>query len=425
MEEIILQELISSRMVTGHGMDVRFCQMPTRSSAAVFTVLAGYGKESSSEYGMSHLIEHMSFKGSGPEDADRITRSLALCGADWNATTSPYFVSYHLRCPSENMPKALSILAEVFFSNKMSEEDLIKEKKIVAAEAADRDDDPLSSFHSQAIEHHLHPAIGHSCLGRRSNIKKFTIPDLMSFRERHYRASNSVLSVCGGFDINSVTDVIDEFPVTSYWSEGKREHISCSQWRNGAKRGFSIQSNLVKQANLMILFSAPGILNKKMNTYKVLMSMLGGGSYSMLNKRIREELAMCYYISADDELFLRSGNFSMGSIEMSCSASKIDRVMEEIMICTEMLAKGDFDIQIMECARQSRLGALCELADSPESTSFINATRAAFGEDKCFEISAMVRDYLAVSKYDIMDSAKEFLDYGNFKFTTLTPIKNK
>jgi predicted Zn-dependent peptidase len=420
-----LQEVISSHMVTGHGMDVRFCQMPTRSSAAVFTVLAGYGKEKPLEYGLSHLVEHMSFKGSSSGDSDRITKELALCGADWNATTSPYLVNYHLHCPSENMPRALAVLADVFFSNPMSDEDLSKEKKIVAAEAADRDDDPFSSFHSQAIEHHLHSAIGHSCLGKKASVKKFTINDLLNFRKRHYRAKNSALSVCGGFDIDEVTDVIDSFPITDHWSEGKKEHVSCNPWRHGAKKGLSLQTNLVKQANLMILFTAPGILSKKMNAYKILISMLGGGGYSLLNKRIREELAMCYYISADDEMFLRSGDFSMGSIEMSCSTGKLDKAMDEIVVCTKMLAEGNFDSEILECARQSRMGALCDLADSAEGTAFINVTRAVFGEERCFNMSDMVRDYLSVSKNDIIESAREFLNDDNFRFTTLAPSKNK
>ena len=417
-----MQKTVTKLIKTEHGLDVKLCQMPTRSSAAVFTVLAGYGKEKFSEYGISHLIEHMSFKGSKTMDSDRMTRALALCGAEWNASTSPHFVNYYLHCPSINMPRALSILSGVFFSPEMSDKDLASEKKVVESEASDHWDDPSSCFQDKAIEYHLDPAVGHSCFGKKSVVRKLEVSDLINFRKSHYRAPNSVLSVCGGFDLGEVEKTIKEFSVSPFFSSGKKEYVECGIWRPSAKTERIIYKDGITQANLIALFPAPSAISAKGAAYKIMLSVLGGGTFSILHRRMREELAMCYGVSSDEEVFLRNNDFSMGSIEMSCHGSKMNKAIDELKICMSKLSSGDFDTELVECAKQSKIGFLCDTADTPLGTAFVHSTRSIFGDNES-DLGSIASAYLAVTKEDVIKSAKEFLIQDEIRWTILAPTK--
>ena len=406
-----------TRITTDYGLDVLFCPAPTRSSAAVFTVLAGYGKESPSEYGMAHLIEHMFFKGDGNTASDR---AMALCGAEWNASTSPHFVNYYLHCPSENMPRAMALLAGMFFSQLISDASLLKEKKVAASESAGTNDDPSSWFQSHIMSHHLDPVVGHSCFGRKSTVKGFSSGDLARFRSRHYRSKNTVLAVCGGFDPNAVRKALELSRPTMAWLSPTQEHLSCPLWMEGARKELSVEREGITQANLVAMFPAPGVTAKDGPAYRVMLSVLGGGMFSILNRRVREELAICYNVSADEEDFLGNRDFSVGSIELSCSMANMARAREEIGVCARMVLEGKFDDELLECAKQSMIGSVCDIGDSPLATAFMYSTRFLFGDDNP-DLEGMIASYSGVTRVAVVRAAREFLDPDGFRWSTMVP----
>jgi predicted Zn-dependent peptidase len=411
-------------ITTGNGLDVMFYGMPTMTSAAVFTVLAGYGKESPDEYGIAHLIEHMSFKGIKGMPADKIMRELALCGAEWNASTSPHFVNYYLHCPSDNMPRAIRILAEALLSPVMSEDDLAKEKKIVSVEMADSMDDHSSWFHEHSALFHLDSSIGHSSFGRKSVIRKFTMENLMSFRKSHYRTANLVLSVCGGFDKKEVEKVLSGVDVHASWRSGEREHVVDGPWKQGARKECHVEREGISQSNLVAMFPAPGLVAKDSQAYRVLLSVLGGGMYSILNRRIREDLAMCYNVSADEESCLGNDKFSVGSIELSCSPSNLVRARDEITSCVEDVISGNFDDEVVECAKQNRIGSLWDICDTPIGLAFMCSTRSVFG-DVLPDPVAIGKSYAGITKDDVVRVASKYLPLDCFRWSSMSPAAPK
>ena len=162
---------------------------------------AGSVTETKEENGISHLIEHMFFKGTEKRSAKQISVDVDNIGGQINAFTSKECTCYYIKVIDEKLGEGLEILTDLFCNATLLPEELDKERNVVLEEIAMSNDNPedaamdlISSTYFDGC------SLSKTILGPAENIRRFTRDDLKSYMYRYYTASNIVVAVAGNFD---------------------------------------------------------------------------------------------------------------------------------------------------------------------------------------------------------------------------------
>src|SRR3954452_7479986 len=189
------------------------------SVAAGFFVKTGSRDESSEVAGVSHFLEHMTFKGTARRDALAVNRDFDRVGAKHNAQTSEEDTLYHVTCLPEYLPPAFDVLSDILRPT-LREDDFETEKQVIIEEIRMYQDMPMSVAYDAAKAAHFGPhPLGQSILGTVESIDGLKVDQMRNYFARRYGASNIVLAFAGKTDWDHVVGLA-------------REH--CGGWPGGA-----------------------------------------------------------------------------------------------------------------------------------------------------------------------------------------------
>ena len=169
-----------------------------RSASLGGWVRAGSVTEKPEERGISHLLEHMVFKGTARRSPKEIALALERRGGDLDAYTTREHTSYQARVLDEDLPMAMDVLADIVLNPRLDQQDLDLEREVVLEEIAgveDTPDDLVFELHGEAMWAG-HP-YGHSILGTRETVSGFDADALRDIHARAYRRPNMVIGAVG------------------------------------------------------------------------------------------------------------------------------------------------------------------------------------------------------------------------------------
>ncbi|WP_165066948.1 M16 family metallopeptidase [Paludisphaera rhizosphaerae] len=177
------------------------------SIAAGFFVKAGSRDESPELAGVSHFLEHMTFKGTARRDALTVNKDFDRVGAKHNAQTSEEDTFYHFTALPEYLPKAFDVLADILRPT-LREDDFETEKKVIIEEIRMYMDNPMSVAYEAAKAAHFgaHP-LGNSILGTVDSITAMKAEDMRTYFASRYSPANIVLGFAGKGDWDSLVDL--------------------------------------------------------------------------------------------------------------------------------------------------------------------------------------------------------------------------
>jgi predicted Zn-dependent peptidase len=177
------------------------------SIAAGFFVKAGSRDESDELAGVSHFLEHMTFKGTDRRDALAVNRDFDKVGAKHNAQTSEEDTFYHVTCLPEYLPRAFDVLSDILRPT-LREEDFETEKKVIVEEIRMYLDNPMSVAYEAAKAAHFgkHP-LGNSILGTVDSINAMRADEMRAYFASRYSPANIVLGFAGKGDWGQLVDL--------------------------------------------------------------------------------------------------------------------------------------------------------------------------------------------------------------------------
>lgn len=412
---------------TSHGLKTLFVPVPYAKDVTImYMVLGGSSKENDREYGMAHFLEHMFFKGTENRTVARLNRDLSLCGAHWNAFTSQLHVAYFLRVPRDNFDRSFELLADMFFNPVFPSNELEIERGVILEEISMYKDDPTASFFDQAFEAHYEPQFGHAVLGTVENIKSFQRDDFVDYRTKHYTSNNTILVVAGDIPFGHLTTSLENM---KYLQAGKL--LSGSElgpqlvrpkniWQTPQQHRATFKRANIEQAKLLMLFPGIGVFEDDSFVFDVMMSVLGDGSHSILWNRIREELGLCYGISAYEDSGVRDDKISIGNVCVGLSPENVERCENEILSCAQKVHDGNYDDEILECAKQHLIGNLCRSSSQTFSLGnlygWIWLLRA-----NDITVDSIIEKYKSVTKEQVTAAARKVLRPEVFRFAYQYP----
>jgi predicted Zn-dependent peptidase len=295
------------RSVLPNGLTVLSDTMPgVRSVAFGAWVRAASIHEPREQMGVSHLLEHMVFKGTERRSAREIAFALETLGGSLDAYTAREHTSYQARVLDEDLREGADVIADLVFRPLLRASDLALERKVVLEEISmvdDTPDDLVFELHNETLWG-SHP-YGYSILGTRDTVTALGVRDLRQLHARAYHPPQLVVAAAGNIDHERLVDILAETGWTDVPRGADRPlasppPVAAAPTRRHVER---------KGAQTHIVFGSPTVRHNDLRRYAVvLVSMLmGGGMSSRLFQRVREEMGLAYAVYSFQSFHVDAG----------------------------------------------------------------------------------------------------------------------
>ena len=301
------------------------------SCCILFYIRVGTIHEKESELGISHLIEHMLFKGSkrykGFMD---LNKEFDKLNCSVNAATSKNLTFIDMKLPYQNLNAGLELVNEMVFRSLMLEEEIEKEKRVIIEEFNRTNDEPQTKLEILTTQFNFQKhRLSNLILGSRKNVKGFTRSQIKRFYKKYYIPSNCCISIVGNTPKNIVSKLNDIFDVKS---SKKIEH-KILRYENPKIDNCLYNKFVGKLNHISLSFPIFGILDNRKYYLDILIDILGGNMTSRLWVALREENQLVYSFNVFYECYEDGGFFS---INFSCVDKNIIKTIKKI---TEILER--------------------------------------------------------------------------------------
>ena len=291
-----------------NGLTVLSERMPgVRSVALGAWIRAASVHETANLMGVSHLLEHMVFKGTTTRTAKEIALSLEMLGGSLDAYTSREHTSYQARVLDEHLPQAADVLADLIFRPTLRSADLKLERKVVLEEIGmvdDTPDDLVFELHNEALWG-PHP-YGFSILGTRETVSNLGVRDLKALHERAYHPGLTVVAAAGNVDHDELLAVLEH----TGWARlaaGNTTRLTAPPAVPAAPTTRHVERD---GAQTHIVFGSAAVPHgdRRRYAFALVSSVFGGGMSSRLFQRVREELGLAYSVYTFSSLHVDAGS---------------------------------------------------------------------------------------------------------------------
>jgi predicted Zn-dependent peptidase len=293
--------------------------------------------------GVSHLLEHMVFKGTERRSAREIAMSLESRGGSLDAFTSRDNTSYQAHVLDQDLPLALDVLTDLVRRPLLRDSDLVLERNVVLEEingVVDTPDDLVYELFGATLFPD-HP-YGWPILGTAETVGALQVEHLRTAHARGYYPGNCVIAVAGHVDHETVLAELDRLG----WSAGDPQDAMPPVDSTTARRGVRQQVHReLQQVHAVLGIDTIAVKDPRRWGMALLATALGGGMSSRLFQRVREELGLCYAVYAWHATYRAGGVFGVyvgtqqGTADQAVTA--IDA--ELARLAREGLPAGDLD----------------------------------------------------------------------------------
>jgi predicted Zn-dependent peptidase len=342
-----------------NGMIVLTDDMPHLESASLgIWVRAGSRSEGAEEHGISHMLEHMAFKGTGSRNARQIAEAIEDVGGDLNAATSVEHTGYFARVLKEDVALAADILSDILQNSVLDQKELDREQQVIVQEigaARDNPDDHVFDLFQSAA--YPDQPIGRTILGTIDSVKSFGPDAIRAYMDRNYVGDRMVLCAAGNVHHDALVDIAND-RFHGLKASGAPDPQR-ARYTGGEERVLSDH----EQAHIVLGFEGRAYNSDGFYAAQILASILGGGMSSRLFQEVREKRGLCYSVYAFHWAFADSGIFGVAASTGEAEVADLMPVLvEELRRATETIT----DEEVIRVRNQIRAGLLMSL-ESPSS----------------------------------------------------------
>lgn len=316
-----------------NGVRVVTITLPHLETASVSVfVRSGSLHESTRLNGISHVVEHMAFKGTWERDCQRINLDAERLGAEVNAHTDKDHTAYYMRGMARHAGEFLRMLADIVRNSSFPEAELERERRVILHEITEDEDDALSLAFKLFDKtcYGAHPA-AQPVIGTRANIRRFTRDELLGYVQRQYSGANIVVGVAGPVDP-------ERFMREAQAAFGAMHGGAPNAVAAPAYIGGVASRRLAGCPQTHVVLGFPiAALTDDYHAGAVAAALFGEGMSSPLLDQIRERRGLVYYAACSADVFAHCGQFV---IEASTAPEHLDEFFAEVMRLLAAQADG-------------------------------------------------------------------------------------
>lgn len=373
-----------------------------RSVSVGLWVHAGSLYETEAENGLSHMLEHMLFKGTERRNARQIAQEMDSIGGQMNAFTAKECTCYYTKVMDQHLENAVDLLSDLLLHSTLEAGELAKERGVIVEEIAMVMDTPEDLVHELLAEAHFAgQTLARPILGETEHIRAVERPELAAFRDTHYSPMNTVLAVAGNYDLTKLKALAEQY--LGNWQNDIPEKETPRD--NGYTAQHLFRTRDIEQVHLCMGF--PGVPSERPETYamSVFNTLFGGGMSSRLFQRIREESGMAYSVYSYPSHYPHTGMLTIYAGTSEAHAPKvIEMIRQEIDL---LLNQGIEEEEFQQAVAQLRGGYTLGLESTSSRMSSIGRGKLLFGRAKSEEEVLAAID--AVKREDVLRVAQNAL----------------
>ena len=266
-------------------------------------VKTGSKNEFSEEHGLSHVLEHMMFKGTEKRSYIEISREVDYLGGSINAYTNKEMTVYYISVLKDYVEEALDILCDMVGNSVFDKAELEKEKDVIVEEIKMYEDTPDDLVMELNSESSILGNLGKPIIGTEKSVKSFTRENLVKYYSERYTKDNIVVVVSGNFKKEKIKKIVDKYLGTLQEKKTDRYEVIDFKF----KKGEELHKKDIKQVNICISYPGISYLDDNRTYYEIISNILGGTMSSRLFLKIREELGLAYSVYTFNQSYEEGG----------------------------------------------------------------------------------------------------------------------
>jgi len=320
-----------------------------RSAAVGVWVGTGSLYETPAEMGVSHLIEHMLFKGTERRSALEIARAIDGRGGALNAFTAKEYTCYHARVLDEHLPLALDVLADMLLNSRFDPADLAREKDVICEEIKMYEDVPDDLVHDLfAGALWRGHALGRPIVGTTERVQAMTREEILAYKARHYVPENMVVAAAGHLEHERVVEWAHQLFGPMAPGPGDRPAPGAPADPEGP--AIVVRQKEIEQAHLVLGTTALPLTDPNIYALYVLNAIVGGSSSSLLFQEVREKRGLAYSVYSYHSMYRSAGCFG---VYAGVSPRMVDPTLELVLdLLTGLGRRGVTEEELSEAREQ-------------------------------------------------------------------------
>ena len=372
------------------------------SLASLVLVRTGSRNESPEIAGISHVLEHMLFKGTKKY---RTSLSLASAvdalGAEYNAYTAKEYTGYYIHADARHAGRAIEILGEMVTSPLLMEEELKREQGVIIEEINMYEDLPMERAEEE-VENLLYMGnpLGRLIIGNKKTVAATTPETVRAYKDKWYRGGNVLIVLVGKLPKGERMELLEN--AFGGLPGGKLEQFVVPG-AYGEERSFHLTKK-TEQAHFAMAWPGHSLDNNDRYAAKVLATALGGSMSSRLFTEVREKRGLAYYVRAGHDPLYDVGQFVVKAgvkLEQLGEAKRV--VMEQTATIGESVTESE-----VKLARDNLHGRTVLAMTDPMSVAQYYGHRTLL-TDKVLGIDETLKALDKVTLSEVKRVAKELL----------------
>ncbi len=339
------------------GLTVVTDSMPHLQTASLGVwVGSGSRDEQPEEHGISHLLEHMAFKGTKRRSARQIAEEIEAVGGDINAATSFETTAYYASVLKSDMPLAVDVLSDILSNPTFDPGELKREQNVIVQEIGATEDNPddLVFDYLQSSAFPNQP-MGRSILGTPETVCSFKDQNLRAYLARNYRAPDMVVAATGAVEHAAV--VAEAERRFGHFNGPPAPVPQPASFGGGVK----LEARDLEQVHIALALEGLPQRDLELFSLQVFAIVLGGGMSSRLFQEVREKRGLCYTISAFHAPYADTGMFG---IYAGTDAADVKELMRVVVDETAAAASDISEAEVNRAKAQIKVGLLMALESS-------------------------------------------------------------
>jgi len=348
-----------------------------RSVAVGIWVRSASVHEPRGQMGVSHLLEHMVFKGTRRRSAQEIALELETRGGSLDAYTSRDTTAYQARVLDGDLPRALDVLTDLVRDPALRQGDLDLERNVILEEintVQDTPDDLVFDLTAEALWPE-HP-YGYSILGTPETVTGLSAEHLRQLHARAYFPGNCVIAGAGNLEHQALVDLAGSLG----WLDAPNGSgaVHAAPRSQPAQRGLEVRhAKETAQTHLVLATDTVPFADLRKYALMALSNVFGGGMSSRLFQRIREELGLAYAVYSYTHFYGKVGVLgTYVGTQPKTAAQALDAIRAEYA----RLSREGLSTEALDQAKRQTQGQLTLTLEGPTSRMYRLASFAVHGE---------------------------------------------
>jgi predicted Zn-dependent peptidase len=386
--------------------------MPHLESASLGVwVGAGSRDEKSDEHGISHLLEHMAFKGTRRRTARQIAEAIEAVGGDLNAATSVESTGYFARVLKADVPLALDVLSDILSEPTFDAEELRREQNVIVQEIGATEDAPDDLVFDRLQETAFpKQPVGRSILGTPDTVRSFNSAKLRAYLARNYRAPDMLVAAAGAVEHDEIVAEAEK-RFTGFVGPAGPDPEPAS-FHGGTR----VETRDLEQVHIAMALEGVPVKDTGLYSLQVFTSVLGGGMSSRLFQEVREIRGLCYAIHAFHMPYNDTGLFGLYAGTDEADAPELMRVViDQIGNATDTLNEAE----VARAKAQMKAGLLMALESSEARVGQLARQMLAYGRP--IPLEEIVAKVDAVTVESARAAGRALIDRGRPAIAALGP----